>query len=232
MSSKILVKDIKKGDEYTFLGGSQNASYYVALEDWRPGGHSRDFVSSSGNRGRSTNESARPDKDCTLLNRYVTPKEITNAEIKKGDKLTYIPGTNLNYYVAESDYDNGVTLRLVSKDGHEYESYPYSAAQVQPDYTVTLLERTSDTNNAQEGSDTMNTDDTAVQEAKLDLANDFELSIKFNYTNQRGETADRRLRVENYDGTFVGGQSYDANGDPEGYRHFDVSRINDKIVLR
>jgi predicted DNA-binding transcriptional regulator YafY len=69
-------------------------------------------------------------------------------------------------------------------------------------------------------------------EAKLDLAVECGLQAKFSYTNERGETAERRLLVEDYDGEYVSGQSYDQNSQYEGYKRFRLDRINDSVVIR
>lgn len=67
---------------------------------------------------------------------------------------------------------------------------------------------------------------------KLTLAAECGLQVKFNYTNQRGETSDRRLTAEDFDGEYISGQSYDASGQPEGYKRFRLDRINDSVVIR
>lgn len=67
---------------------------------------------------------------------------------------------------------------------------------------------------------------------KLDLAADLGLQAKFSYTNKNGVTRNRRLHVDEFDGDYVSGQSYDENGQPEGYRRFSLDSINDSVVIR
>ena len=71
-----------------------------------------------------------------------------------------------------------------------------------------------------------------ANDLKLDLAATHELRAKFNYTNEDNETRDRRLVVEEYDGTFAEGLSYDADGNVEGWRRFRLDRINGPVTIR
>lgn len=72
----------------------------------------------------------------------------------------------------------------------------------------------------------------AANEAKLELAANYGLRARFNYTNEEGETRDRRLEVNVYDGEYVVGQSYDESGRSEGYRRFRLDRINGDVTIR
>ena len=73
-----------------------------------------------------------------------------------------------------------------------------------------------------------------INEAKFLLALDYEGDVKavFNYTNECGETRDRRLVPDEFDGEVIGGQSFNENGIPEGYRQFRLDRINGPVTLR
>jgi hypothetical protein len=220
------------GTKFTYLGEESDDTNYYLVNDQGTVDH---ICTSGPHRDLGTVEDYYDAEGSRIISEPEPefPRKMTNSEIKKGDKLTYLdPESALNHYIAESDYDNGVKLRLVSKDGHDYGTHAYDATSVRPEDPVTLLERTTAiTNEPEEGNNTMNTTDTAL-DAKLDLAVDYELRVKFNYTNERGETADRRLKVEDYDGEYVSGQSFDSNGYNEGFKRFRTDRINGKVTVQ
>lgn len=64
------------------------------------------------------------------------------------------------------------------------------------------------------------------EHAKLDVAMDYGLQARFNYTNERGETARRTVTVEHFDGEYVEGETSD------GYRRFRFDRIEAPVVIR
>lgn len=70
-------------------------------------------------------------------------------------------------------------------------------------------------------------------DAKLELAADLELQAKFQYQGE-GDFAprERRVVVEEFDGEYVEGVSYDANSQSEGYRRFRLDRIEGKVAIR
>lgn len=71
----------------------------------------------------------------------------------------------------------------------------------------------------------------AANHAKFDLAVDYELRARFWYDSGTG-IRDRRLAVEDYDGEYVRGQSFDESGNPEGYRQFIVDNIVGPVTVR
>ena len=79
----------------------------------------------------------------------------------------------------------------------------------------------------------MNPTDAArtVLAAKLELAAELGLQAKFNYTHD-GSTRERRLVVEDFDGEYVSGESYNEAGRHEGYRQFRLDRIEGSVVIR
>jgi predicted DNA-binding transcriptional regulator YafY len=76
------------------------------------------------------------------------------------------------------------------------------------------------------------TQHTAANEAKFDIAVDWNLKARFEYTNEDGETRERRLAVEDFNGEYVEGQSYDEQGRAEGWRKFRLDRINGPVTVR
>jgi hypothetical protein len=73
--------------------------------------------------------------------------------------------------------------------------------------------------------------------AKLNLAVEYDLRAKFSYTNEEGRTHDVRLEPDDiwtdFRGTqYVGGDSYDEDGDVEGYKQYRVERIQDAVAIR
>ena len=85
-----------------------------------------------------------------------------------------------------------------------------------------------------ENTNTMSTE--AANEAKLEVAADHGLRAKFSYTNRHGETHDVRLEpsdVWTSEGAlYVGGETFDEDGDSEGYKQYRVESINGSVVIR
>lgn len=74
-------------------------------------------------------------------------------------------------------------------------------------------------------------------EAKLGLAAAIGLRAKFSYRGERDYRAVERRLVpdtvfENKGVLYVGGESHDAGGQPEGYRQFRLDRISGEVVVR
>lgn len=75
-------------------------------------------------------------------------------------------------------------------------------------------------------------------EAKLRLAAELGLRAKFSYRGERDYRAvERRLTPDSvYESgnsvIYVAGESYDAGGEPEGYRQFRLDRISGEVVVR
>jgi predicted DNA-binding transcriptional regulator YafY len=74
--------------------------------------------------------------------------------------------------------------------------------------------------------------------AKLRLAADYGLRAKFAYQGDLDrKPVERRLEPESIHTdingtTYVRGESYDAGGQPEGYRQFRLDRISGSVVIR
>lgn len=157
----------------------------------------------------------------------MTSHPNTFSEVRKGDKYTFLnPDVDASYYIAEEDAPGDLTT-FVNADGKRYEA---EGSFGLPDDPCTILDRA---NNTKETVTPMLTaDDRDANEAKLNVAVEYDLHAKFNYTNERGETHDVRLKPDDvYDGR-VGGYSYDEDGDEEGYKQYRLDRINDKVVVR
>lgn len=78
--------------------------------------------------------------------------------------------------------------------------------------------------------------DTA-NEAKLRVAVEWDLRAKFAYKGDLDrKPVERRVEpdsvYENHGVLYVGGESYDQGGDPEGYRQFRLDRISGEVVVR
>lgn len=74
-------------------------------------------------------------------------------------------------------------------------------------------------------------------EAKLRVAVDWELRVKFAYQGDLDrKPIERRLEpeavYENGGVLYVSGESYSAGGAPEGYRQFRLDRISGEVVVR
>lgn len=79
--------------------------------------------------------------------------------------------------------------------------------------------------------------DIGPNEAKLRLAAQYGLKVKFAYAGERDYRAvERRLVPEevyvNHDHVLVGGESFDQGGVSEGYRQFRLDRISGEVVVR
>lgn len=216
--TRIQIQDLKAGDRYTFLGPEQG-SFYEAVKDYDPvsGTIYGRFHGSSGRVHAPIPRLHKGHVPCTLL----SPRKV--ADLPVGTKFTYLQGLDEDNYYLKTD--EGVSHWAFGSWLHDLRHLDFESNS-----NFRIIE---EPNNAQEGSDTMSTIDSAiVRDNKLDFAVDYELRVKFNYTNERGETADRRLAPTYYDGDYVGGESYDANGQSEGYKSFRIDRINDAIVVR
>lgn len=74
------------------------------------------------------------------------------------------------------------------------------------------------------------------ERAKLDLAVEHGLRAKFVYTNESGETHDVRLEPDDVyligPNAYVAGESYDENGDTDGYKQYRLDRIQSPVTVR
>lgn len=152
----------------------------------------------------------------------------TYKDVRKGDRYTFL-NNDSSFYTAQSGAIPGpnsdtfyIWAAFTGPTGHTNPRVKYLVSN--PDEPCTILNR-----NPNEGDDV---NETEANDAKLGLAHDWELRAKFNYTNEDGETRDRRLAVEDYDGMYVAGLSYDERGNVEGYRRFLIDRINGPVVIR
>lgn len=74
---------------------------------------------------------------------------------------------------------------------------------------------------------------TSANDRKLDLASEFGLQAKFDYQGKSDAAPrERRIVVDDYDGEYVFGTSYDNNGFDEGYRQFSVANIVGQVSIR
>lgn len=75
---------------------------------------------------------------------------------------------------------------------------------------------------------------TPANEAKLAVAFDHALRVKFDYPNHgNGLTTTRRLDVlEYFPGDAVEGNSYDEHGRLEGWRRFSLDKIVGDVIVR
>lgn len=144
------------------------------------------------------------------------------SDAQAGDEITFIEGRDLG----------GINFHVTAgHDGEEIAGWfgTSTGAVIIPDwdknYPCTILNR-----DPYKEKNTVSTDN--ALDAKLDLAVDFELQAAFSYTNEKGETLNRRLKVDEFDGEYVRGNSFDGNGRLEGYRSFRVDRINGKVAIR
>jgi len=158
-------------------------------------------------------------------------RQVKQQDIKKGDHFTFLGDFqhDENYYVANEDCPTDLPATIEVKHFYDGVLHDDHIVRLHRDSFVTLIDR--DTHEPQEGNNTMNTDNAAT-DAKFDLAVDFGLQTKFNYTNERGETADRRLKPTGFDGEYVEGESFDLYGRSEGFKRFRLDRINDAPVIR
>lgn len=155
---------------------------------------------------------------------------IKPQQIQAGDHITFLPDTSKSFYeVMEApDIDGEAVVRFHSSRGEVFQPERYVFDDLPSQATV--LNRYPSTNTKEQISipDPVNTE---ANFAKLEVAAEYGLKAKFNYTNEQGRTHDVRLEPEE---TFSDrGVEYVAGLTDEGdYKQYRLDRINGKVAVR